>query len=341
MPVDEARTTVPSAATSAQNGLLGFPASAAGGRTKRLVATATTSAARTDMPAPPCFGSARYATAASRRIGSRLPISRWLRQHQLRDPPQLRLVVAHHQQRGDGRVAPRAEPLLDARGRADQRDLVGEAVGDGADRLLALPLEEQLLDLVGLGLVAHARHQLLVEVALLRAHAADVEAEARLHRQQALRDVVAHRDLHAGADLEAGLRLPQRVRIDLGPERRVVERQPAVAELGRERDVLRALRAEEDRHVAAQRMRDRPQRLAHPPRARPGVGQGIVRAGVADGPFAAQHLPHDREVLARARDRLVEGLAVPAFDHLAAGRGTTATYAALRAGVWSASGANG
>src|SRR5262245_47954126 len=69
-------------------------------------------------------------------------------QHQLRHLAQLLRVAAHHEQRGDRRVAPGREALLDARDRAHQRDLVGEAVGHGADRLLPLPLEEQLLDLV-------------------------------------------------------------------------------------------------------------------------------------------------------------------------------------------------
>ena len=69
---------------------------------------------------------------------------------------------------------------LDARRRADDRDLVGELLGHRGDRLVALAREEEVLDLVGLFLEAHPRHQLGVVVLPLGAHAADVEAERRL-----------------------------------------------------------------------------------------------------------------------------------------------------------------
>ena len=48
------------------------------------------------------------------------------------------------------------------------------------------------------------------------------------------------------------------------------------------------------------------------------VGQGVVRPGVRDRLLAPQHLAHDVDVLARARERLAERPAVPALDHLRA-----------------------
>jgi hypothetical protein len=80
----------------------------------------------------------------------------------------------------DGSLLPRLEPLADPLDRADERDLVHELVRHGRDRRGTITRQEELLDLVGLGLEAHARHQLLVEVALLAPHAADVEAETSL-----------------------------------------------------------------------------------------------------------------------------------------------------------------
>ena len=77
-------------------------------------------------------------------------------------------------------------------------------------------------------------------------------------------------------------------------------------------------------------MRDRAQRLAHAPRARAGVRQGIVRARVRDWRFALQHLPNDRDVLARARERLVERLPVPALDDLRARNAEAERHAPAR-----------
>src|SRR5262249_41797694 len=103
-------------------------------------------------------------------------------QHELRHRAQHLGLAAADQQAGDRRLLPLNQPLLDALDRADQRDLVGEAVGHHCHRLPALALHEEVLNLLRLRLVAHARHELLVKVALLGAHAADVEAEHRLDR---------------------------------------------------------------------------------------------------------------------------------------------------------------
>src|SRR5581483_421524 len=108
----------------------------------------------------------------------------------------------------DGRdraLLPRGEAIADALLRADERDLVGEAVGHGGGGLVALSGEEELLDAIRLLLVAHAAHEVRVEVVRLRPHAADVEGQHVLDGKQRLLEVVVdvHRD--RAADLEAGL----------------------------------------------------------------------------------------------------------------------------------------
>ena len=50
----------------------------------------------------------------------------------------------------------------------------------------------------------------------------------------------------------------------------------------------------------------------------PVVGEGVVRARVGDRSLASQHLAHDVDVLARARQRLPERRPVPALHHLRA-----------------------
>ena len=87
-----------------------------------------------------------------------------------------------------GLVLPRLEPVADALLRPDERDLVGELRRHERDRLVAPAFEEEVLDLVRLGLEAHAAHQLHVEVAVARAHPADVERERGLGRHERLFD---------------------------------------------------------------------------------------------------------------------------------------------------------
>src|SRR5439155_17520688 len=90
----------------------------------------------------------------------------------------------------------------------------------------------------------------------------------------------------------------------------------AVAYLGRQRDVLGALRAEEDGHVRPQRVDRGLQRLAQPGAV--GIGQRVVLALERHRALAGEDAPHDRDVLARAGQRLAEGLPVPALDDLRA-----------------------
>ncbi len=99
----------------------------------------------------------------------------------------------------------------------------------------------------------------------------------------------------------------------------VEQREPAVGDLGRERDVLRPLGAQADRDALAQRVKRRLQRLAEPrdPLAA-AHRERVVRAVGGDGRPPGDRVAHDPDVLARARERLRERLAVPALDDLRA-----------------------
>ena len=66
--------------------------------------------------------------------------------------------------------------------------------------------------------------------------------------------------------------------VGVGHPRGVEDRQPAVADLGGQRDVLRPLGAQHDRDVGAQRVGDRLERLAQPGRALTRQRQRVVRA---------------------------------------------------------------
>ena len=97
-----------------------------------------------------------------------------------------------------------------------------------------------------------------------------------------------------------------------------VDRLPDVGHLRGELDVLRADRGERDRDVLGRRAVHEPDRLAQP-RATLGERQVVGDAVVLDL-VAAPHLAADLDRVAGARDRLLEGHAVPALDHLRARR---------------------
>ena len=117
----------------------------------------------------------------------------------------------------------------------------------------------------------------------------------------------------------SGESLVQPLVVGVGHPRRVEDRQPAVADLGGQRDVLRPLGAQHDRDVGAQRMGDRLERLAQTGCALACQRQRIVRAVARHRRLAGPHLPDDVDVFAGPGQRLGERLAVPALDHLRAG----------------------
>ena len=105
------------------------------------------------------------------------------------------------------------------------------------------------------------------------------------------------------------------VRVEL---RRQEERQPAVGDLGGHGHVLRALGAEEDRDVGAQRVGDRLERLAEAHRACAEVRLLVELALEVERLLAGQDPADDLDVLAGAGERLGVRLAVPALDDLRA-----------------------
>ncbi len=105
-------------------------------------------------------------------------------------------------ERADAGVAVDGEALADDVGRAAQRDGVDERVGDRGHRLLALAFEVEVLDLLRLGLVAVALDELVVEVLLARAHAADVQGDERAHGVARGLEVVGDAQADGGRDVE-------------------------------------------------------------------------------------------------------------------------------------------
>ena len=168
-----------------------------------------------------------------------------------------------------------------------------------------------------------------MEVLALGAHAPDVEPQRRLHRVQAGFDVVGDRDVRHRRHLEPGLRVLEVVGVDVLAERRVVQRQPAVGDLGGHRHVLRALGAEEDRDLPTERMGDHLEGLAEPGGALAAVGVLVELALELERLLASEHLADDLDVLAGASERLAVRLAVPALHDLRAGHAETEDEAAL------------
>ena len=88
-------------------------------------------------------------------------------------------------------VLPDLEPIGDPLLGADEAHVVDEVVGDQGGGLGLVAAEVQVLDLGGHVLVAVPAGEVVVEVLALRAHAADVQRDHRLHHVAQGRDVVA------------------------------------------------------------------------------------------------------------------------------------------------------
>src|SRR3954447_6950286 len=236
-----------------------------------------------------------------------------------------RVDIAGHQQRGHDRLAPRLDVLLELLLRTDQRQLLDQLRRNCGTGLVALAGEEQVRHFVDHLLVAHANGHVRVEILPLRSHAAEVEGVVRTQRVDTLRDVVRHDQRYRRGDVEVVERAARAVAAEALGEGVFVEvlvagreqhRQPAVTELGGQSDVLRALGAQVDRDVLAQRVNRRLQRLSQPRRVLPLVGQRVVLALDRHRSLARPDVAQDLDVLARARQRLAERHAVPALDHL-------------------------
>src|SRR5581483_4968815 len=106
------------------------------------------------------------------------------------------------EQAADHRLAPARQVVADLPPRADERGVLDHRRRDRRDRVGAAASEEGVLHLRADVLVPHAREDLVVEVHLARAHAADVERDRRPHGVGGLLDVVVDDDRDARRDLE-------------------------------------------------------------------------------------------------------------------------------------------
>src|SRR3954452_24624956 len=113
-----------------------------------------------------------------------------------------RVDVTGNEQGRDDRLAPRLDVFLELLLRADQRELLDQLRRDRRARLVALPFEEQVGDLVDHLLVAHADGHVGMEVLPLRTHATEVEGVVRAQRVHSLSDVVGHDQRHRCGDVE-------------------------------------------------------------------------------------------------------------------------------------------
>ena len=103
---------------------------------------------------------------------------------------------------GDAGLAERGDPLLDVGLRPDQVAGLEPLLRDLRLGVALVAAEVEVLDLLGLLLVAVLAGELVVEVLAAGAHAADVERVHRAHEVEHPLDVLADRDHAAGGDLE-------------------------------------------------------------------------------------------------------------------------------------------
>ena len=129
-------------------------------------------------------------------------------------------VVRRDEETRNARIPPGAEPVADLLRRANERDLVDERIGDGRDCFQLLSLQVQLLDPLGLGLVAVPADEPVVKVGLLRAHAADVQRKERPRKSRADSGSSVTIAWTDGCDLEAFARLVSEGRPARARERR-------------------------------------------------------------------------------------------------------------------------
>ena len=95
-----------------------------------------------------------------------------------------------------------AEVVADLVERTDERDVLDQPGRDRGRGLRLLPVEVQVLDELGLALVAHAPEHVVVEVHLAGTHAADVQREHRPVHVGCGLDVVGDDHGHEARDLE-------------------------------------------------------------------------------------------------------------------------------------------
>ena len=202
--------------------------------------------------------------------------------------------------------------------------------GHRGDGLVALALEEQVLDLLGLGLVPHAGEDLLVEVHVPGAHAADVEARGpgRIASRAASTSSVTTTEQFGAISNEAGRPRARAVAKPSASQPSYMSRRPS----GRSRSAASRRRSRRSSATffgpsapsqigrsGRQRVGDRAERLAEPERAR-----DRRRAAGGAGPAfvtGASRASTWRTMSTYSRVRasgFPNGAAVPALDHLRA-----------------------
>src|SRR6185436_5221221 len=175
-------------------------------------------------------------------------------------------------------------------------------------------------------LIAVAASEIVVKVLSARAHSSDVQGEVRLHSHTASIDIIARDHRYSRRNVEASKRLSilasgeafiQRLAKHADSFRREENRQPAVGDLRRKRDVLRSDGRDVDRYLGAQRMNDKLERLSQP---RPASHRDVVILTVIiQGSLAFENGSKNVDVLASPGEQLAVNDAVPAFDNLRPG----------------------
>lgn len=227
-------------------------------------------------------------------------------------------------------------PVRDPLDGAEQGRGVDQRVRDGRRGARLVARQVLVLDLGGFLLVAHALGELVVEVLLPAAHAADVQGRVRAEHVGEGGHVVTDGQRHGRADVEALHGQPGLLaaRPDVG-ERGGLEvlgggedEQGAVGDLAGLLQVLRPDGGDVERDVLALRVHGELDRLA----GAAGQRQRPVLALVAEA-LAGHRLADDLHVLPGAGERLVELDAVPALGDLGAGDAEAEPEAALGEGV--------
>ena len=227
-----------------------------------------------------------------------------------------------------GLSLPRRQAFADAFLGPDEGNLVAQFVRHRRHRLVAPPGEEQFLNALRGVAEAHAHDVVLVDVEVLRAHAADVEADVLLDLVEGALHVVVDDHRHGGGDLEVLVADAHGVLVHVHHAvRREEHGNPAVADLRAHGDVLRPFRAQVHRNAFAHRVQDELQRLAEAGAAL--QRQLVVLAVEGHGAVSGDDLAEDRHPLAGAGEGLGIGLAVPAFHHLRPGHADAEDQAAV------------
>ncbi len=217
------------------------------------------------------------------------------------------------------------DALADVGFRADQRGPLDQVRRHQGFGLGLTAVQVGILDRLRLGLIAEPAGQVVIEVAAPRAHPADIQGQLGPAEVAQADHVVADRQCRVGDHVQRAERvIALGVALSHGAAphaggllRQVEDRHPGFGQLGGERHVLRADGGQGDRDPLADRVVDQLERLAQPGAS---LQRQLVVLALVGQPLAAPDHPADLDDLAGPADRRVVRHAVPALDHLRAGR---------------------